>query len=1111
VKRPAFWLLLGLFSIAAAVVGYHYFPQAFSIVALDITMDREHALDQARAIMARERLGPAGYRQAASFTLDEETQTFVELEGGGKEAFTGMMRDGLYAAYTWRVRHFAEGQVNETTIQFTPDGRAYGFGERLDENAAGAALDAAAARSIGEAGARDNWRVDLASFALVEQGQERRPAGRVDHTFTYERSSPTLGEGRYRLQLVVSGDRLTGVRHYVKIPEAFSRRYENIRSANEAIGVASAVGMVLLYVFGGIGVGLFYMLRRRWVLWRQPLIWGVAVALMQALAAINEWPLLWMSYDTAVPRTTFFAQQCATIAVTFLGFSVFFALSFMAAETLSRAAFGNHPQFWRVWSRGPGSSTAVLGRTAGGFLLVSLFFAYDVLLYLFTTRVFGWWSPAEALLHPDVLATYAPWLSAIANSFQAGFWEECLFRAVPIAGAALIGDRFGRRRLFLVIAFIVQAAIFGAGHAPYPNQPSFARPVELIIPSIGFGLLYLYFGLLPGIVLHFTFDVVWFALPVFIASAPGIRFQQFMIVALTLVPLWVVLWRRLQVGRWTELAPEDRNAAWAAPRAVERRADVVPQHATTLGARSRSVWLIAGGVSLLGVLGAVLLLPREEMFTVSQGQAVEMARQSIGPRGASLDPRWRFLPLVDDGSGAPHELVSRTAGEARRKELLGRYLPEPRWRVRVATFEGDLAERAEEWIVLIDRHGAVQQVVHTLPEGRPGASLDENAAREIARRTIKDRLNLDAAAGQTREVSARPAKLKARTDWTFTFTDMTIPPLPQGEPRIDVNIAGEEVSGVRRYVFVPEEWTRQERATGIRSTILRIVTGVFFGGLLLTAAVLAVIAWSRGRYTPLAFLLGTALMLIASLVNATNGYPAIMAMLSTAQPLPLQLGAIAGVGLVGLTLVAALVGLSLGAVPRRLPDMGRLPERDAILLGVAGGLVAAAIVAAATWLRTPPWARLPDLTPLNAVLPFIDVATDPITGFLTRLATLLAMFLGIDHLTRGWTRWRVPAATALVVAGFLAAGPPLGGGVSGWLLAGALTGTALAVAYLALLRVDLSIIPLTLGTGAGLGALARGVQRPFPGALPAAVVAAILIAAVAWLWFKTLRRPVKNA
>ena len=95
----------------------------------------------------------------------------------------------------------------------------------------------------------------------------------------------------------------------------------------------------------------------------------------------------------------------------------------------------------------------------------------------------------------------------------------------------------------------MQAIVFGAGHAPYPNQPAFARPVELIIPSIGFGLLYVYFGLLPGIILHFAFDVVWFALPIFLASAPGIWFQRLMIVALTLVPLWIVLVSAAARGR----------------------------------------------------------------------------------------------------------------------------------------------------------------------------------------------------------------------------------------------------------------------------------------------------------------------------------------------------------------------------------------------------------------------------------------------------------------------------------------------------------------------------------------------------------------------------------
>ena len=88
-KRPAFWILLGLVSLAATAAAVHYFPQAFSIVALDITMTRERALAEARAIATRDRLGPADFRQAASFALDSEAQTFVELEGGGKAGVHG--------------------------------------------------------------------------------------------------------------------------------------------------------------------------------------------------------------------------------------------------------------------------------------------------------------------------------------------------------------------------------------------------------------------------------------------------------------------------------------------------------------------------------------------------------------------------------------------------------------------------------------------------------------------------------------------------------------------------------------------------------------------------------------------------------------------------------------------------------------------------------------------------------------------------------------------------------------------------------------------------------------------------------------------------------------
>ena len=109
-KRPASWIVLALLAAVSAYVAIRYFPRAFSIVALDITMDRERALEEARAIMARDGLGPAGYRQAASFTLDSEAQTFVELEGGGKESFTRMLREASKAVDIELIDHVILGR-----------------------------------------------------------------------------------------------------------------------------------------------------------------------------------------------------------------------------------------------------------------------------------------------------------------------------------------------------------------------------------------------------------------------------------------------------------------------------------------------------------------------------------------------------------------------------------------------------------------------------------------------------------------------------------------------------------------------------------------------------------------------------------------------------------------------------------------------------------------------------------------------------------------------------------------------------------------------------------------------------------------------------------------
>ena len=97
------------------------------------------------------------------------------------------------------------------------------------------------ARSAEERAAAD-WKFDLKPYALLEQSQQTRPGGRIDHTFVYQRAE-MLGEARIRLRLTVAGDELIEIAPYVHLPESLERRFRELRSANDTIaGVAGIVG-----------------------------------------------------------------------------------------------------------------------------------------------------------------------------------------------------------------------------------------------------------------------------------------------------------------------------------------------------------------------------------------------------------------------------------------------------------------------------------------------------------------------------------------------------------------------------------------------------------------------------------------------------------------------------------------------------------------------------------------------------------------------------------------------------------------------------------------------------------------------------------------------------
>jgi len=1116
-----FWIALTVLGVGGAVAAVRLFSVALPNISLTITMDRGEALDQAGDLAVENGWGSPDDRAAASFgPVDSEVQTYVELEGGGRDVFTDLGARGLWEPYQWTVRRFAERRVEEAVVSFTPTGDPYGFRLRLSEDDPGAGnLEPDAARALVET-AGLAWGIEWSAFRLIESTQEAMPGGRRDHELVFERTDETVGDARFRLRAHVAGDRVSELTRFVWVPEAFSRRYADMRATNDMIALVSQAVFMLVFVLLGAGVGSALLLRSRWLEWRAPLAWGAVIAFLFGLNTLNQMPLAWMSYDTALSATSFVLQQLGgSFAIGLLG-TPLVAFFLLAGESLGRRAFAGHLQQWRLWTRDVASSNTALGLTVAAYLMVGLQLGYVVLFYLGTQRLEGWWSPADALVQPDLLATYVPWLQAVSIALFASFWEESVFRAVPIACAALLGARFGRRGLWVWGAVVVQALVFAAAHANYPQQPPYARVVELTAPALLWGVVYVRFGLVPTILAHFLYDLSLFSLVLFESEA---LVDQGVIIAVALTPLALVLAARARFGARARPPSEAMNAAWSPPAPAVAASVAVPAERAAAGpaaaleatgaspapARRSPLrlpsWAVAaaGGVGGLLWLGAQLTAPPPPRLDGDASRARAAAVEELRARGVPVE-RWRVHPLVTSGPTDAREYVYREAGPEAYAQMSGTYFDTPRWVIRFVDWRADPEARVEEYRVWVGEGSRVTRVWHALPEARAGAALDVATARSLATEAAVSRLDLDAS--RLREVEAEETSRPERTDWRFTFSELGLLEGVAAEARVEVRVAGDEVTDVSRSIRLPEEWLRSRRELASRRTIMR-------GGLLvllvvgfIAAGVTAVVSWSRGRLVGgVATRIGLPVLLALTL-SALNGLPETFASFTTAQPWGLQVGALAiALFLAGLVAASAIGLVSALAVTWLVAGGGDRGSRTA---PVAWGLLAAGAWGAVRVLLpsappVPTYAGAANFVPwlaapLGVVMPYSLVTASLLMALAARERFRSNPFVGSAVLT-------VLAVSAVVLMPeSVQASLPLWG-------VGALIASVLLLVSLRVLAADPVLVPGIVGTVFALSALDGVWHATHAGARLGGILAVLVSAGLAWASTRMLAAPTRPA
>ncbi|MEO6929292.1 MAG: CPBP family intramembrane glutamic endopeptidase [Casimicrobiaceae bacterium] len=1014
VRRPAFWAAYAVLALAALALAWKLFPVAIPLVNVDISMSRDDAIAQARALATQLGLAPPQARAAVQFHTDSWAQDYVELEGGGKSAFADLVRGKLYAPYGWDVRLFEVGQIAEATIRFTPSGEPYGFTRGVAEtyvrDAATRAPTPDAARAIAETRAKADWGIDFGVWKFLEQSEITQPSGRVDHLFTYERAE-RLNQARIRLRLGMAGDELIAVQRYVFIPDAFARRFAELRSANDTIASVAMLFAGLVYGIGGLIVASLWLARKGMLLPTTSFKAGAVVGGLMGLMLLAATTGAWFTFNTAHDVSTFWAGQIGGAIAVMLAGTLGYGLVFMTAEGLSRAAFGWQPQLWKLWSREGGASLQTLGRTLGGYLFVPLAMALVAVFYYVTNRYLHWWQPSSQLTDPNVLASAVPALAPIAMSLQAGFMEECLFRAVPLSLGALIGARYGRKRTGIAIAFVLQAIVFGAAHANYPGFPAYSRPVELIVPAMIWAAIFLRFGLLPTIILHACFDLSLFAIPLFLVDAPGAWLQRALIVAAALVPLAVVVVRRVQTGRFAELPASLRNAGW-------RRADAVAgdERAQPLRGAGPSARVVgfARALPWLGIAGLVAWVVSAPFradvggLPLARADALRAADAALTARGVALPgdfTRSASVRLASDDASqwTAQRFVWQEGSPAIYRAVVGNTLPGPLWAVRYARFSGDVVDRAEQWRVTVNGDGSIRQVSHQLPEGRAGASLPRAEAERRADAELVARYAIDPST--LKLIGASDRKRPARTDWSFLWADPRVNVGKGGEARLQVTIQGDEVASSGRQVFIPEAWLRAEQARDGQWAIAKMAAGILAACAGLAALFLGVRNFTRSRTDMRAGVLTGGIIFVTTLASFANAWPAMADSLSTTEPVLSQIGLRIGGVAVGALVVALFVGMIAAVASYAMRSSTPQPV-SRLAPWVAGG-AAALIVAGFASLLT---LFAPQLAPRWPSLGIENTAWPPLAallagvGYLREIALALFVLFVLQRITSNWTR-----------------------------------------------------------------------------------------------------------
>lgn len=794
--------------------------------------------------------------KSITFSYDDDAKSFLEYELGVRKANELMAQE--IPIWYWRVRLCRELEQEELKVWINPEGKLAGVDHDFENEKELPSLTHEEAEKVARNFVEKEVGTSLEGFNLIKDESNQKPK-RKDHSFTFEDTKQDYKGGKLRVYVGLAGDQISAYNRYLHVPEVFDRKFQNIRSYNQMLGKIAQIFMTLLGLISVFAFGWAVMTGN--IRWRPVIVISLIYSVFPFLDNVNNFNELIDSYDTTVSFSSYVSKTLVGLVASILPQVLSAVVLFGAAEALYRRAFPDHTAIEKIFTKEGLRSKAVALALLVGQLLFLIDLGWVVFYYLMGQRV-GFWCPL-GVENYEILSSFAPAISAMRVGISASFMEEALYRVVGMALMMRISGNFW-------VANFFQATAWGFAHSFYPQQPFYARGVELTLGGLLDGWILRRYGILACVSSHYLFDTFLGVKPLFTSGESSLKATAY----LSVLPFLVLLvysatrTKSLKVVEGAESDEQLLNRSVSST-IQERELDEVEPDETPISYKPIPAQKRLFLFTLTVILGFASFLMHPQILNedvkvhIERHQAEAKAAEILTRHGIEAPGYSVVSYLSEQTAGQSEQYIYEKNGFAKTDSVVrnshsGGFC----WRVRFFK-----AKVPEEYEVQLDGDGREIGTDITLAEETKGAILTKDEAYAKARNEI------DATYPYLKPYeleSASEQKRPARTDWTFIFRSKQFD-VAESQFKIRMSVLGNLVTGANWSWEVPDKWSFERSKKSMREELGGyIVMGGYFVALIFFAVWVIGILHARAIRVRPALIIGFvySLTLLPSQLNA---------------------------------------------------------------------------------------------------------------------------------------------------------------------------------------------------------------------------------------------------